>query len=49
MFVGKWKRRSDHPFGISWIKHSKNLGYRFGYELNDDFIWNRHFTKLHQT
>ena len=49
MFAGKWKRRSDHPFGISWIKHSKDLGYRFGYELNDDFIWNRHFTKLHQT
>ena len=25
-------------FGISWIKHSKHLGYHFGYELNDDFI-----------
>ena len=36
-------------FGISWIKHSKHLGYRFGYELNDNFIWKRHFAKLHQT
>ena len=20
MFLGKWKNRSDHPFGISWVK-----------------------------
>ena len=30
LYLGKWKNRSDHPFGISWIKYNKILGYYFG-------------------
>ena len=39
MFLGKWKSRSDHPFGISWGKNCKLLGYRFGYDLTDDDLF----------
>ena len=30
LFLGKWKTRSDHPFGISWVKSLKVFGYYFG-------------------
>ena len=41
--LGKWKSRSDHPFGISWIKHHKILGYYFGYDFGQDDIWSKIF------
>jgi len=39
IFVGKWKSRSDHPFGISWIKQSKIVGIISGQSVdaNDQF------------
>lgn len=49
MFVGKWKNRSDHPFGISWVERSKILGYFYGQGIDDDFIWSKHFNKLNNT
>ena len=36
MFLGKWKTRSDHPFGISWAKSHKILGYMFGPDSDAD-------------
>ena len=43
LYLGKWKSRSDHPFGISWIKHHKILGYYFGYDFGQDDIWSKIF------
>ena len=34
LYLGKWKSRSDHPFGISWIKYNKILGYYFGSQFS---------------
>ena len=39
MFWGKWKTRSDHPFGISWVKSAKLLGARLGNILTEDDKW----------
>ncbi|MES9883856.1 MAG: reverse transcriptase domain-containing protein [Sedimenticola sp.] len=39
MFLGKWKTRSDHPFGISWAENHKILGYKMGSNLSDDDIF----------
>ena len=36
IFVGKWKSRSDHPFGISWIDHSKIVGILTGNDVTPD-------------
>ena len=49
MFLGKWKTRSDHPFGISWIKYHKILGYTFGFDFSDDDVWSKLFLKFDQT
>ena len=49
MFLGKWKSRQDHPFGISWVKNCKLLGYKFGYNLSFDDIWNPLFFKVNNT
>jgi hypothetical protein len=38
-WLGKWKIRSDHPFGISWVENCKLLGIKFGNTLSDDDIW----------
>ena len=38
MFLGKWKSRSDHPFGISWVESTKLLGNTLGNFLSDDDI-----------
>ena len=46
VFLGKWKDRSDHPFGISWIHYSKVLGYLFGNGYNDDDVFNKIFLKF---
>lgn len=49
MFLGKWKNRSDHPFGISWVKCHKILGYYFGYENCADETWSKVFLKFDNT
>ena len=49
MFLGKWKTRSDHPFGISWVKNVKLLGYKFGYELTDDDIFKATYMNFSNT
>ena len=49
MFLGKWKTRSDHPFGISWIKYHKILGCIFGFDFSDDDVWYKWFLKFDQT
>jgi hypothetical protein len=36
VFVGKWKSRSDHPFGISWIEQSKVVGIFTGQNVTAD-------------
>ena len=48
LFLGKWKTRSDHPFGISWVKSLKVLGYYFG-NADLDEIWNKTFQKFDKT
>lgn len=40
IFLGKWKRREDHPFGISWVDNCKILGVKLGNFLTYDEIWN---------
>lgn len=49
MYLGKWKNRSDHPFGISWVKYHKILGYFFGNEFTADDLWSKLFLKFDQT
>ena len=49
LFLGKWKTRSDHPFGISWVKSLKILGYYFGPDTNYDDIWAKTFLKFDKT
>lgn len=39
IFLGKWKRREDHPFGISWVDNCKILGVKLGNFLTHDDIW----------
>ena len=45
-FVGKWKSRSDHPFGISWPDAIKLLGVKYGHNLHMDDIWHPVLTKF---
>ena len=40
------EKKSDHPFGISWINKTKLLGYHFGSNLNLDDICNKLFIKF---
>lgn len=49
MFFGKWKTRSDHPFGISWVKSLKILGYYFGTDTDADETWSKAFQKFDKT
>jgi hypothetical protein len=49
MFMGKWRNRSDHPFGISWIDNQKIVGFYFGNNLSNDDHWNKNVTKLTNT
>ena len=49
MFLGKWKTRSDHPFGISWVKCHKILGYYFGDNNSADETWSKVFLKFDKT
>ena len=49
LFLGKWKTTSDHPFGISWVKSLKILGYYCGSDVTDDDIWSKPFLKFDNT
>ena len=49
LYLGKWKNRSDHPFGISWIKYNKILCYYFGSHFSQDDIWSNIFLKFDRT
>lgn len=49
IYLGKWKNRSDHPFGISWVPYSKLLGYLYGTGFNDDGVWSKLFGKFTKT
>lgn len=46
LFLGKWKSRSDHPFGISWPDEVKLIGLHFGYNVTFDDIWHPIFLKF---
>ena len=46
MFLGKWKTRSDHPFGISWVDSTKLLGNTLGNFLSNDDIWSKTLGKI---
>ena len=49
MYLGKWKDRSDHPFGRSWVKNHKILGYIYGNDFTDDDLWSKLFLKFDKT
>ena len=49
MFLGKWKTRSDHPFGISWVDSTKLLGNTLGNFLSNDDIWSKTLGKIEKT
>ena len=49
VFLGKWKSRSDHPFGISWVESTKLLGNTLGNFLSDDDIWSKTLSKVQKT
>ena len=49
MFLGKWKSRSDHPFGISWVDSTKLLGNTLGNFLSNDDIWSKTLGKIQKT
>ena len=49
MFLGKWKTRSDIPFGISWVDSHKILGYQFGPGCNMDEFCSKLFLKFDNT
>ena len=46
MFLGKWKSRSDHPFGISWVDDMKLLGIFHGKHVTYDDVWHPLFSKI---
>ncbi|KAK3094930.1 hypothetical protein FSP39_007966 [Pinctada imbricata] len=49
LWLGKWKTRSDHPFGISWVDSTKILGIPFGAKLTLDDIWQPVLQKFQKT
>jgi len=48
IWLGKWKSRSDHPFGISWIDKIKIVGIMFG-DVSPDDVWQPIFSKFEKT
>jgi hypothetical protein len=48
MFLGKWKTRSDHPFGISWVDKLKIFGAWFG-KVNVEEMWGPILVKVRKT
>lgn len=49
IWQGKWKNRSDHPFGISWVENCKLLGVKLGNNVTSDDIWQPILTKFVKT
>ncbi|PJE77730.1 hypothetical protein CI610_03342 [invertebrate metagenome] len=49
IWLGKWKSRSDHPFGISWVEKHKICGVLVGNNITPDDIWQPVFKKLSRT
>lgn len=49
IFMGKWKSRSDHPFGISLVDNCKLLGIKFGNNITYDDIWQPILSKFIKT
>ena len=49
IFFGKWRDRSDHPFGISWIHFSKILGTNLCNFVTYDDRWFGIFSKFTKT
>ena len=49
LYLGKWKNRSDRPFGISWIKSHKILGYLFVTGFSNDVVWPKIFLTIDKT
>lgn len=47
-FFGKWKNRSDHPFGISWVDKIKIFGIVFG-DVTVDELWSPVYKKICKT
>ena len=45
LYLGKWKTRADHPFGISWVKKIKIFGILFG-DVSKSDIWNPIIRKI---
>ena len=45
LFLGKWKTRSDHPFGISWVDKVKVFGIMYG-NVCDSEMWNPIYKKI---
>ena len=43
-----WKNRSNHSFGITWVKGCKLLGYNIG-EFSEDLYWSKIFNKFYNT
>ena len=48
LYFGKWKNRSDHPFGISWVKKIKIFGILFG-DTTEFELWNPVYQKIIKT
>ena len=48
MYMGKWKSRSDHPFGISWVDQMKVFGIMYG-NFNESNFWNNVYRKIVNT
>ena len=49
IWLGKWKSRSDHPFGISWVEKHKICGVLVGNNITPDEIWQPLFKKFSRT
>ena len=45
MYMGKWKNKADHPFGISWVDKIKIFGIWFG-NISVEEIWRPIFEKI---
>jgi hypothetical protein len=48
LYFGKWKTRSDHPFGISWAEKLKIFGVWFG-KITIEEVWTPVFNKIKKT
>lgn len=49
IFIGKWKSRFDHRFGISWEDNCKIQRVQFGHNITYDDIWQPILSKFIKT